>query len=425
MLNHPLNHSLGVNLAGHISGDFGLAEAARGNLRALEAAKIPVAVKDLKIHWLPNSDTTYKNFTDDNPYLINIIQTNPNWIDQILAGYFSGIGSEYFQGKYNIGVWLWELPVFPTEWQWAFDLFDEIWTPSNFCAEAFATVSKVPVLKIPVSLTFPQPLLTREDLNLPKDKFIFLFMFDFGSSFERKNPFATVEAFQQAFGKANHEVLLVLKFANADLFPERRQELMKLAEGWSSLQFIDGHLKKEEIHALVNNCDCYISLHRAEGFGLTMSEAMYYGKPVIATAYSSNMEFMNVGNSFPVKYELVTTTEDYGAYPKGSVWAEPDIAHAASLMQYVFENYQEAEKVGKIAAKEIRALLNPQTVGLKVRNRLEFIMSNLNKSQVSHRFHELQAERDLLACQAQAWRQTALQVQQELAKYSQVQLPSR
>jgi len=130
------------------------------------------------------------------------------------------------------------------------------------------------------------------------------------------------------------------------------------------------------------------------------------------------MEFMNVGNSFPVKYELVKTTEDYGAYPKGSVWAEPDIDHAASLMQFVFENYEEAQKTGKIAAKEIRSLLNPQAVGRKIKNRLEFIMAHLNHTQLSNRFHELQTERDLLARQAQAWRQTALQVQKELAKYS-------
>ena len=414
MLNHQLNNSLGVNLTGHITGDFGLAEAARGNLRAIEAARIPLAVKDLKIDWLPNSDTSYKKFSDNNPYPINIVQTNPNWVDQILAGYFPGIGSEYFKGKYNIGVWLWELPVFPSEWQWAFDLFDEIWTTSNFCAEAFSAVSKVPVLKIPVSLAFPQLLLTRENLNLPKDKFIFLFMFDFGSSFERKNPFATVEAFKRAFGKSNPDVLLVLKFANAHLFPQRRQELMDLAEGWSSLQFIDGHLQKEEIHALVNSCDCYVSLHRAEGFGLTMSEAMYYGKPVIATAYSSNMEFMNVGNSFPVKYELLTTTEDYGAYPKGSVWAEPDVDHAAALMQYVFNNYQAAQTVGDRAAKEISSLLSPPTVGKKIRSRLEFIMKTRSNSHLSNRYLELQAEKDWLASQAQAWKQTALQMQTEL-----------
>ena len=382
MLNYQLNNSLGVNLAGHITGDFGLAEAARGTLRAMEAASIPVAIRDLKVGGQPNSDSTYTDFSDDNPYPINIIQTNPNWVEQILAGYFPGIGSEYFIGKYNIGVWLWELPAFPDEWQWAFDLFDEIWTTSNFCAEAFAAVSRVPVIKIPVSLAFPQPSLTRIDLKLPEDKFIFLFIFDFGSSFERKNPFATIQAFKQAFDRANEDVLLVLKFANSHYFPERLEQLKALTEDWSSIQFIDGHLKKEEIHSLVNSCDCYVSLHRAEGFGLTMSEAMYYGKPVIATGYSSNMEFMNIGNSFPVKYELVKTTEDYGPYPKGSVWAEPNIDHATSLMKYAFHNYHEAQKVGTQATKEIKSLLSPSTVGKKIRSRLEFIMKLITESKL-------------------------------------------
>ena len=142
MLNEKLNSAFGVNLTGHITGDFGLAEAARGTLRAMQAAGIPFKIMDLKVGGQPNSDTSYTNFSEDNPYPINIVQTNPNWVEQILAGYFPGIGSGYFQGKYNIGVWLWELPAFPAEWQWAFDLFDEIWTPSNFCAEAFAAVSK-------------------------------------------------------------------------------------------------------------------------------------------------------------------------------------------------------------------------------------------------------------------------------------------
>ena len=414
MLNEKLNSAFGVNLTGHITGDFGLAEAARGTLRAMQAAGIPFKIMDLKVGGQPNSDTSYTNFSEDNPYPINIVQTNPNWVEQILAGYFPGIGSGYFQGKYNIGVWLWELPAFPAEWEWAFDLFDEIWTPSNFCAEAFAAVSQVPVLKIPVSLVFPQPSITRADLQLPADKFIFLFIFDFGSSFERKNPFATIEAFKQAFGQANQDVLLVLKFANSHYFPEKREQLKKLTEDWPSIQFIDGHLKKEEIHGLVNSCDCYVSLHRAEGFGLTMSEAMYYGKPVIATAYSSNMEFMNVGNSFPVKYELLTTAEDYGAYPKGSVWAEPDVDHAATLMQYVFNNYQAAQAVGDRAAKEISSLLSPPTVGKKIRSRLEFIMKTRSNSHLSNRYLELQAEKDWFASQAQAWKQTALQMQTEL-----------
>jgi glycosyltransferase involved in cell wall biosynthesis len=187
-----------------------------------------------------------------------------------------------------------------------------------------------------------------------------------------------------------------------------------LTEDWPSIQFTEGHLPKTEIHALVNSCNCYVSLHRAEGFGLTMSEAMYYGKPVIATAYSSNMEFMNVGNSYPVKYELVTTAEDFGPYPKGSIWAEPDVDHAATLMQYVFNNYDEAKKVGTKAATEIKSLLSPQTVGKKIKNRLEFIMKSRDNSHVSSKYLELQVEKEWLASQTEAWKQTALQMQTEL-----------
>jgi glycosyltransferase involved in cell wall biosynthesis len=128
---------------------------------------------------------------------------------------------------------------------------------------------------------------------------------------------------------------------------------------------------------------------------------MYCGKPVIATAYSANIEFMNVGNSFLVNYDLVTTDEPYGIYPKGSIWAEPDIDHAAFLMQYVFHNYQEAQQVGARSAREIRSSLSPQTVGKKIRHRLEYIARSIEDKH----WYESQAE---------AWKQAAQQAQMEL-----------
>ena len=154
---------------------------------------------------------------------------------------------------------------------------------------------------------------------------------------------------------------------------------------------------------MVDNCNCYVSLHRAEGFGLTMAEAMYYGKPVIATAYSSNTDFMNVGNSFLVKYDLVETTEAYGLYPKGSIWAEPDIDRAGFLMQYVFQNYPQAQQVGARSAKEIRSLFSPEVIGQKIRHRLEYISRTIE-------------EKSWYESQAQAWKQAALQAQRELER---------
>jgi glycosyltransferase involved in cell wall biosynthesis len=396
---------LGINIVGHVTGEYGLGESVRSNIRSIEAANIPYKLKDLSVDWHRNLDDTYTNFSDDNPYPINLIQVNPH------GEFFQIIGSEYFQNHYNVGYWAWELPDMIPGWEPAFSLFDEIWTPSNHCAESISAVSPIPVLKIMHSIALPQPFIGREQLGLSKDKFIFLFMFDFHSTLARKNPQGLIESFKKAFGKSNEDVCLVIKFSNAEHHPHHRERLNKLVEGYPSIKFIEGHLKKEEVNALLYNCDCYVSLHRAEGFGLTMAEAMFYGKPVIATAYSSNIEFMNVGNSFLVKYQLVPNADDYGSFPKGSsIWAEPDIDHAASLMQYVFHNYEQAQQVGAIAANEIKSLLSPLVIGKKIKRRLEYIMK------FSNRIKEIQAEKNWWESQAQAWKKTAQQTQAELER---------
>ena len=420
MQNGTQNHYFGINVAGHVTGDFGLAEAVRSTIKAIKAVGIPLVINNLHKVAGQYIDTTYTDFSEDNPYPINLVHTNPNILlhDGIYHKTFENFGVEYFKDRYNIGFWFWELPKFPPEWESAFEFFDEIWTASKYTAEAIAEVSPVPVIKIPLCLELPKISLTRANLELPKNKFIFLYLFDFVSSFERKNAFAAVEAFKQAFDQSNEDVLLVLKFSNADANPHRREQLNALVEGWSSIHFIEGHLKREEVYALMKNCDCYVSLHRAEGFGLTMAEAMFYSKPVIATAYSSNLDFMNVSNSFLVKYELVATTEDYGAYPKGSIWAEPEVEHAAYLMKYVYENYREAQQVGARGAEDIRLLLGPQAVGTQIKSRLECIMKRLSHSDHSPRLNqrmlELKTEIEGWESQASAWKLTAEQISREI-----------
>lgn len=410
--------NLGINVAGHISGEFGLGQASRGTLRAIEAADISFSIRDLQVEWQSNSDNTYTHISEENIYPVNCIYTNPNWVKATMEGYFKNINFyEYLQGKYNIGVWLWELPKFPEDWKFAFDLFDEVWAPSSYTAEAISTVSPVPVVTIPISIDLPQPSMGLKELGLPENKFIFLFIFDFGSSFERKNPIATIKAFQKAFGKDNKDVLLVLKFSNSKIFPQKRDRLYALTEDWNSIRLIDRHLTKDELHALVNSCNCYVSLHHAEGYGLTMTEAMFYGKPVIATGYSSNMDFMNVGNSFPVQYDVIETVEDYGPFPKGSIWAEPDVNHAAELMQFVFNNREESQGRGNQAANDIHSLFSPQAVGKRIKTRLEYIRRRTNNWTSPARkisILETQAEKNWLAFQLQGWKLAARQIQEEL-----------
>jgi glycosyltransferase involved in cell wall biosynthesis len=366
----------GVNISGYVSSEFGLGEGVRATIRALEATDIPFVLNNCTFNTSHRKlDSTYTNFSADNPYPVNIVHVNGDMINNFI----SSVGIEYFKNKYNIGFWAWELPNFPKEWLPAFNLFNEIWTYSSYCVEAIAPVSPIPVIKIMPCISLPQPSISKEALGLPFNKFIFLFIFDFYSVFERKNPAAVIEAFNRAFGKENEKVLLVLKFSNAKKFPDKLKQMKVLVEGFKNIKLIDGYLLKDELNALIDHSDCYVSLHRSEGFGLTIAEAMFYGKPVIATAYSSNTEFMNVSNSFPVKYSLSTLTEDYAHYKKGNVWAEPDIDHAAYLMQYVFKNYQEAKQVGKKASEQIKLLLDPDLIGQKIKNRLECITQTAKK----------------------------------------------
>ena len=404
MLEKQSDYSFGVNALGHVSGEYGMGQAIRSTIRAMEQAKIPFAIRDLKVGWHRNLDDSYTDMSDDNPYPINLIHINPS---QLL----DGIESDYFINKYNIGFWAWELPECPHAWFSAFNLFDEIWAYSNYSAYAIAHASPIPVFKMPLTIELPEPTVGRKALSLPEDKFIFMFVFDFHSTFARKNPLATIEAFNQAFGETKENAMLLLKFSNADKFPEKREQLLAKIGDHSSIHIINKHLMKEELHGLINSCDCYISLHRAEGFGLTMAEAMYYGKPVISTGYSSNTEFMNIGNSFLVKYKLVQNPQDEGPYPKGCVWAEPDVDHAAYLMRYVFDNYEESKKVGLRAAREIPSLLGPKTIGDRIKNRINFIMSKMNKSAESSQIHNFKVEKDHLRYQIQAWRETAKQLQ--------------
>ncbi len=365
-----MNRSFGINVAGYINTESGLGEGVRSTLRALENARIPFVLNNCDFNREHRKlDSSFTNFSNENPYPVNLIQINGDQINRFVNFF----GSDYFKNRYNIGYWAWEMLDFPSEWLPALNYFDEIWTPSNFCVEAIASVADVPVVKMPHAIYLPEPPADRKALGLPPHKFIFLFIFDFCSSSERKNPWAVVEAFKQAFGKHDSDVLLVIKSSNGNILPAEFAALKKQTQDFTNIKLINDYLLRGELNALISGSDCYISLHRSEGFGLTIAEAMFYGKPVIATGYSANTDFMNVGNSFSVSYDLQALSENSGYFKKGSLWANPNVEHAAELMRYVFENRRKAEEIGAKAASDIRQLLSPAAVGEKMRRRLERI----------------------------------------------------
>lgn len=358
----------GVNIAGYITSESGVGEAARANVRAIEKAGIPHSMINLKSP-SRQSDSTFKNFSTHNPYAFNLIQVNADSV----GNFFNEKGIEYFRKRYNIGFWYWELSRFPEEWLDRFQFFNEIWVASSFCQETISEVSPVPVVKLPPSVVVDRiKNVDRSYFGIKDDSFVFLFIFDLLSFFERKNPLAVIRAFKEAFG-SSEEAQLVLKCSNLEWNAPARDMILEETKGLN-VKFIDRYLDKEEVHALMALSDCYVSLHRSEGFGLPLAESMYLGKPVIATAYSSNTDFMNVNNSFPVRYRLVEIEKDYGPYKRGNVWAEPDVEHAAELMRFVYENMGHARRIGEIASEDIKRDFSSEAAGKKILKRLERIV---------------------------------------------------
>jgi glycosyltransferase involved in cell wall biosynthesis len=201
--------------------------------------------------------------------------------------------------------------------------------------------------------------------------FTFLFVFDYLSQMERKNPLGAVEAFRRAFVPAD-PVRLVLKTINRELFPEAAERLERAAAGLPVV-FCDDYLSRGEVRALMAACDAYVSLHRSEGFGLTLAEAMALGRPLIATDYGGSADFTSPSGSFPVPWRLVEVGEAGRPYPAGALWADPDLDAAAAAMRRVFEDPEAARAVGERGRSEIRERFSLDAMSACALARLERI----------------------------------------------------
>lgn len=359
--------AFGVNLSGYLTGEFGVAEAGRSLARALDAADVPFVLNNLIAPSHRSEDRTLEGFTDEHPYRFNVVTVNAD----LAAESYRELGPDYYRHRHNIGLWFWELARFPDAWLPGFDLYDEIWVASRFCQEAIARASPVPVVKVtlPIVVDESRARPDRARFGLDEGVFVFLFAFDYLSILERKNPLGTIEAFRRAFG-TRRDVRLVLKSINSRRAPEDAARVGRALEGLAG-QVIDEHLTAGDMTALLSTCDAFVSLHRSEGLGLGLATSMYLGKPVIATAYSGNMDFMDVNDSYLVRYRLVELDRDHGPYRRGNEWAEPDLDHAAALMREVFDERDRAARVGRRAAEDIRTRMSAAVCGRAIRARLE------------------------------------------------------
>lgn len=357
----------GVNLLGYFESEKGVGEGARSNLRIIQATGAPYCINNKVDSGSSNVEQLAEELRANNPYLINLMTLNADTLYE-----FGSRHASYLAGHYNIAYWAWELPEFPPQWASSFGYADEIWTPSRFTRDSVATCSPVPVRVVPHSLEIEEADSAgagRDAFQIPQDVFLFLFLFDFHSFLERKNPLGLVEAYKRAFGNRT-DVQLLIKSAHSAEHQHELKILQRACEG-ANVRILDAVLTRREKQDLMKAADCYVSLHRSEGFGLTMAEAMLYGKPALATGYSGNVDFMSDDDSYLVPYRLITIKETHGPYQAGYHWADPDLDSACDLMRYIESNREAAREVGRKAQAKVRELLHPATLAASVRARLE------------------------------------------------------
>lgn len=370
---HVYGKNVGVNVYASIRGQFGLAESARSYVRALLAEGYPVAVFDVPLD-IPHSmeDTSLESYAGKGaPYNINLVFINPDYLDEAIKL----IGHERLSGSYTIACWFWELELFPSEWLPAIPKVDEIMVSSGFIRGVIESVTDKPVLNVPLPVGEVEDSgLTRSDFGLEDDVFVFLSSFDFNSSMARKNPCAVIDAFSLAFPNKRTNVRLLIKSSNGHRYPEMLRVLLNAAASDRRILIRDDIIGRSDMQALQRCVDAYVSLHRSEGFGLGLAECMRLGKPVIATAWSGNMEYMTRDNSCLVDYQLIPVNEGDYVHHAGQRWADPCVDQAAAYMSRLVEDREFAVGIGERAAADISEKLSPHLAAQRIIRRLNALV---------------------------------------------------
>ena len=368
----------GVNFFGPYKALDSIGRVAGLNISCLESSGVP---HDVHLMSRPNPKeeidygTIDENLIKSLKYNINIFHFNARRVPQ----YFSRINKNLLKDFHNIGFWVHEMQTIPEAWAQQLEYFDEIWTPSSISQNSVAYLSNIPVLK------FPHPVksnaITERIQNISNghdyNGFNFLTVFDVYSDAERKNPLFAIRAFLNAHAN-NHKVKFIIKVRNLSLDELLKNKLKNIAEKNSNIVVIDGYISDEDLNNLYGEADAYVSLHRAEGFGLTISDAMSRGIPVITTGYSGNLDFCNSCETRLVSYSLRDVGQSRPRYLREDVWAEPDLQDAsAAFSELVSDHVKWINKANK-ARDRLSQEFSIQHVGRLMKERIDLINRNFN-----------------------------------------------
>lgn len=349
----------------------GIGEAARSTYRSLCAVGLsPVAV-DVSAHFAPvdlDTEIPLSPMPVHAKHGIVILQLNA---PEVIAGLLH-IGLSRNHDWYIVGYWAWELPTFPRGWDIAFQYISELWAISSYTKSALEKHRAAPSIHaIPHSIVVPDTVQPdRAAFGLSEDETIFLTMADSMSSLERKNPFGAIAAFRAAF-KEGEPTRLIVKTRNLVTNPDAHKALFDSIGGDKRVTVVDQSLSDDARWKLLASCDAMVSLHRAEGFGLPIAEAMAIGKPVITTGWSGNCDFVSDDTAFVIQAELVKLRDQFRRYrdPRAH-WAEPSLKQATHAIRMVFADPAGAALMGERARVAIAKQLSPLAVGRRMVARL-------------------------------------------------------
>lgn len=359
----------GVNILGHFSYPSGLRISAESMVAGLRINGVPMSLRDVPIRFATDEPIAPR-LTGSEVFDTTILHVQPQ---PLFNEAYVRAGLRPREARtYRIGYWYWEFDALPPDWNRAALECDEFWTATEFVAEGLRRTFRQPVRVLCPGIELPRfDPLPRTHFGLPEGDCLFLFAFHMTSVMERKNPLGLIAAFRQAF-RPDDRAKLVIKTAFGREHPEAFARLRQAAQE-AGVILIDATLTRHETLALMAACDAYVSLHRSEGLGLSMAEAMLLGKPTIATGYSGNLDFMDDGNALLVESRLVTLDRDLPPYPRGLRWAEPSLDHAATQMRRLYEDRAFGQALGAAARTDLATRMSHRASGRRMAERLDEI----------------------------------------------------
>ena len=367
-----------VCLIGHPFAPIGRGEDVRCTYRALRAVAVTPTLLDLYGYYQPDADTQ-REFAPRLarvPAAINIFHVNGDEVELALATLAGALPGD----SYNIVYPNWELSRYPLDWARQLDRFDEIWAPSAFVHDALLPVVNRPIVHMVLaSEVMLSSFRSRRYFGIPESAYAFLFFFDFRSYAARKNPQAVIRAFRQLRRlRPSANACLVIKVHGAEAAPEALAQLQReVADLRDAVVLINRSMDDNDTKNLVRLCDCFVSLHRSEGFGRGLAEAMSLGKPVIATRYSGNLDFMDDTTAHLIDHVLVPVQPGEYPFAESQEWADADSGQAAACMVKLLDDPDHGRQLGRAASIAVRRQIGWRASGMRYRERIESIAKAL------------------------------------------------